>query len=395
MPNQQSQNSPQKKKSEISTNTSPKNAQGKRESKVHKRQPFRDVNKDGVTYSFLQQFAFCREQARLGFVEGLTQDGTIDALDFGSAFHDLLEYLAEDSSSSRLTNHKMLKDRLNRWLAGEREQRQLKKADADHIGFLCDQCVMMFPLYVDYWRKRNGHEFKSDFVCQEADFRVPHFINLGPKAAEAYEGLKNDPTEFAKKSLKLIHNVHGEPRQIILRGRFDAIFRLQGKLWLMENKTKSQIDEEGLQQSLSQDLQSMMYCHAIKLQYGEYPAGILYNVIRRPMHRMTKADKTPSDLIRRMEADIRQDPDKYFMRWTISLDSGDIEKWVERTLNPLLTQVCLWWDEISVRPFDPWSIPGRIHHFQNPEGLWTRYGKSSYFNYLTRGTTHGLRRRTK
>jgi ATP-dependent helicase/DNAse subunit B len=315
-----------------------------------------------VTYSFLQKFTHCREQARLSFVEGLTQDGIVDALDWGTMFHELLQHQAEGNS----VQERILRQRLERWLARETKFRKFTKDTRSHLQLLMDQVLTVFPYYYTYWKKKNGHEFHSDVVCQESDFRVPH---------------------------RLSKPIEEQDRQILLRGRFDAVLRINGKLWLMENKTKSFIDEEGIQASLSQDMQTMLYCYAIKLQYGEAPVGVLYNIIRRPAHRFGKTD-TPDSFLERVEQAIKDDPDKYFIRFVVQLGPDDIEAWVQRTLNPLLTQVCLWWDEIKPNPFNPWKIPNRVHHFQNPEGLYTKFGRSEFFDYLTRnGSMHGLRRR--
>jgi hypothetical protein len=327
----------------------------------HKRVPFRDLDKDGVTYSFLAKFLMDREQARLQYVEGLDRAGTIDALDFGNCFHELLQYRCEGGSMERAA----LRNRLGRWLSDQKKFRKLSLPEFNQIKYLSDQVLMIFPYYVQYWERKKEEEYIGDFVCQEEDFKVVHQVPW-----------------------------NGSTREVLLRGRFDAIFRLKGRLWLMENKTKSMIDEEGLQASLSQDLQTMMYCQAIRLVYGETPAGVLYNVIKRPGHRLGKEEKY-GDCIGRMEKAIKEDPDKYFIRYHVTFDEKDLDKWVSRTLNPLLKQVRMWWDEISVKPFDPWSIPDRVHHFINPEGLYTRYGRSEYFEYLTRGSLHGLRRREK
>jgi hypothetical protein len=322
---------------------------------------FRDLAQDGVTYSFISEFMNCREQARLSFVEGFTRDGIVEALDFGSLYHTGLEVVANGKSvktavsAIQAEEQKMIRDR------------KLKPREAAIVRELGCKVRIVFPLYQEYWRKKKGHEFRGKPVSSEESFRLEHEI----------------PWTFGQAT----------SRSVVIRGRFDAIFRLKGRLWLMENKTKSQIDEEGLTASLSQDLQTMLYSHAIKLKYGEYPAGVLYNVIRRPQLKQGKG--TFEEYMNRIEKDVRENPDWYFKRWEVTFGKDDIKNWVERSLNPILTQICMWWDEIKSNPFDPWAIPGRVHHFQNPEGLYNRYGKSQYFELLTRKSTYGLRRRDK
>lgn len=345
-----SKSAPSKKQSSKSPKT------GKKTKK-----PFRDIEVDGVTYSFLQKFTMCREQARLSYVEGLQTAGVIDSIEWGSAFHELLEHAAEGSP----VQTRSLEQRLRKFITRRATEGKLKSSEVQQIQALCDQVLHIFPIYYEYWKKRKGKEFTADFVCQEASFSVPHHINI-----------------------------NGEQRTILIRGRFDAIFRLNGRLWLMENKTKSMIDEEGLTASLSKDMQTMLYCHAIRQQYGETPKGVLYNVIRRPAHRYGQKD-TYESYLERMVKSVQKDQDKYFLRWEVTFGPDDLDAWVQKTLNPLLTQVILWWDEIKPNPFNPWKNLDRIHHFENPEALYTKFGRSEYFEYLTRGSTYGLRRRDK
>lgn len=327
---------------------------------------FRDLEKDGVTYSFLNEFMLCREQARLSYVEGYTRDGVTEALEFGSLFHKGMEVVASGKSV------KSALAAITKEAADITKQRRLKQRDANTILELATKAKIIFPWYHEYWKQKKGHEFRGKMVAQEESFRLEHRID--------YHRLDDKGGKLS--------------RIVVLRGRFDAVLRLNGQLWLMENKTKSQIDEEGLTASLKQDLQTMLYCHAIKMKWGEAPVGVLYNVIRRPQLRQ-KQSETLQEFYQRLEDEVRGDPDRFFMRWEVNFGPKDIERWVERSLNPILMQVCSWWDEIKSNPFDPWSIPGRMHHFQNPEGLYNRYGKSQYFELLTRNSTYGLRKRDK
>lgn len=84
-------------------------------------------------------------------------------------------------------------------------------------------------------------------------------------------------------------------RTVRLRGRWDSVDLVGGGIWLQENKTKSDIDQQGLTRQLTRDLQSMLYlaalCEYQHDQASDDPlcgftnpiAGIRYNVIRRPL----------------------------------------------------------------------------------------------------------------
>jgi len=163
-------------------------------------------------------------------------------------------------------------------------------------------------------------------------------------------------------------------RTIRLRGKFDGSFRChRQKLWLFETKTKSRIDEEGLQDCLPLDIQVMLYLLAQQIIYGEQPEGVLYNVIRRPGQR--RRVKEPLVEFFRRVADDVNDPkrtDHYFLRWEMAITRHEIEDWVGRTLVPMLTEVCDWFE-------------GKAPHYMNEEALITKYGRSPLYDAVLKG----------
>lgn len=316
------------------------------------RKPFRDIWKDGVTYSFLSEFLQCRESARLSYVEGWSQKGLIEALEFGSAIHKCLEGAASGQAHD-----------YDRILNLHRKQRLQYLAPGTIHDFdrILDMARIVFPRYHTYWQEKGGMEHQPDtqFLSAEESFSIPYTLPDG--------------------------------RTINIRGRFDAVLNYKGQIWLMEDKTKSVVDDR-ITDYLPHDLQTMLYCHAIKVIYGQTVSGILYNVIRRPMLRLGAKETVP-ELLARIQQDVVKRPEHYFLRWMVALAPDDVANWSSRVLTPVLNQVALWWDEVAQNPFDPWSIPNRIHHFTNPEGLYTKYGRSNYFDMLTKGSDYGLYRR--
>jgi hypothetical protein len=311
--------------------------------------PFRDIEKDGITYSFLDEWLLCKEQARLSYVEGWASSNFSTALTFGIVFHDCLEWLAKGRSPKTI-----------RWkiLNPFYEKRSVKmdKLEKEKLAIILSTVEIVFKEYAKHWE---SHDREFSYLFHEKSFQVNHMTDAG----------------YA----------------IPLRGRWDAAYiDSQNKLWLMENKTKGQIDEEGIMTALPQDLQTMLYVHALQKHTGREVAGVLYNVIRRPLLRQKKSE-TVMEFTTRVQDDILTRPSYYFMRWKVELLQEDITNWVNRTLNPILNQVALWWQGIKDDPFDPWGSP---QHFQNPSALFTKYGKSRYFNLLTRGSTEGLYKRT-
>lgn len=324
--------------------------------------PVWDLYRDGITYSTLSKFLICRERFRLSTVEGWTESGIKNVLEFGSVFHSCLEWVIAGKPLREidrcLTNY-------------EKGRKNLKPDERQDLDLILGTIKILFPLYVEFWSKQDRQKV---YVAQEQQFNVTHTL------------------PFSKKTIRL-------------RGRWDAIFRAdspstnkKGTLWLQENKTKSNIDEEGLQGGLSQDLQTMLYAYTISREFNEYPTEVCYNVIRRPGIRPKKSEKL-TDYFARLQDDVVGRPQHYFMRWETSLSSQDVDTWVTTTLNPILEQVVEWWESIKHNPFDPWHLSNgdpNPKHFLRPFGVYdgaSHGNRGDFFDLLTRKSTYGLFRR--
>ncbi len=318
--------------------------------------PLRNLWKDGVTYSFLDEFQVCREQARLSYVEGYRERGMKEYFEFGNCIHNCIE--AHGKAKCGPINFNLI---LNKYR--DARKKELNAAERVTLSQMVETARIMWPAYVEFWQNQRGMEYLDDcqFVALEEDFKVPHELEDGTV--------------------------------VFLRGRIDGLLRYKKQLWLMENKTKSIIDDR-ITDALPHDLQTTIYCHVVEQKYGEPVAGILYNVIRRPGLRLNK-ERDVELLLSRIRTAVAETPEEYFLRWNIYLDPGDTHRAIERTLNPLLRNVVLWWREIEPNLFDPFSIPNRVHHYMSPKGLYTQYGKSQYFDILTTGNDANFTRRER
>lgn len=342
-----------KKKASFSSALRKKGKSAKRKKSV----PFRNLWNDGVTYSFLDEFQKCREQARLSYVVGYTQVEMVEAFEYGNCIHNCLE--AYGKANRETINHNKV---LNEYR--DKRKQTLRAAEQQELNRIVETARLVWPAYLKWWTAKGGMETLPDceFVSLEEDFKFPHTLPGG--------------------------------QEIILRGRLDGVLRYQGQLWLMENKTKSVVDER-IADYLPHDMQTMMYCHCVEQKYGEPVAGILYNVVRRPGLKYSAKDPSLANLLQRIAADLAERPEFYFLRWNVYLAPGDIAKWVDRVLNPILRNVVLWWEEIQENPFDPWSIPNRVHHYASPAGLYTQYGRCNYFDIMTTGNDYGFKLRDR
>ena len=271
-----------------------------------------------------------------------------DSLDFGTIFHKLLEWKAQGI--------KNYQQKLSQWC---RENDKSVKYQS-----LCNQVMYVFREYCNYW---DSTDIDKNYILQEEEFDV--YVPV--------PGFKD----------------------VRLIGRMDEGFLEAGKLWLQENKTKSRVDTE-ISETLPYDLQTGIYVCAMDAKYGAKYAfgGVLYNVIRRPGLKQG-AKETETKFFQRIKQDIVERPEHYFHRYQVEFTKSDVSNFRSRILTPILIQLRQWWESVKSNPFEPWGEEGNPnpYHFLRPFGVHDpfRYTKGDYFDYLTKGSTIGLRQVTK
>jgi len=300
-----------------------------------------DLYVDGVSYSLLSKFVVCRERFRIATVEGYRSSDRKDALDFGTMFHKALELYAAKTTTMQITSKLMT---------------LYRNTGIDQM--LIRQVALIVPHYSQYYASD-----KFNYVGQEEVFDVPY-----------------------------ISQTNG--RTIRLRGRWDEVFMRGGKLWLQENKTKSDINRLKITQTLAFDLQTMLYCYTLAIAKKKQIGGVLYNVIRKPGLIQGKSE-TDEQYLQRISDDIAKRPDHYFFRSENDLTASDIAAFARTTLFPLIESVVAWWESIKKNPMDPWVTEDgkpNPHHFARPFGVFDpmSIGLGDFFEYVTTGVPHGL-----
>lgn len=347
----------------------------------------------GITFSLLSKFLVCRERFRCYVVEGLASRNTFNhRIEYGNMWHICEETLAgiggpsEDSRTMSLVfSH--LED-----YANELSKRYPLQQEEIEKWYLV--CQVQFPIYRKYWAE-HPDVLKRTPLLQEYKFQVPYKLPSG--------------------------------RIVFLRGKWDSIDIVeenkQSYIWAQENKSKGEIDEAQLRKQLVADLQTMIYLTALYearhtkplldlIPKGTKIAGIRYNVIRRPLsggkgtivrHKSTKNKPEETwehylDRLRQIIDGSGEDtpgPTHFFMRWNVEIGYQDLKRFQERCLNPILEQLCIWWDEVS-RISNPFG-GSNIHHYQFPYGVYsplTDGGATDLDLYLQTGSDVGLRRTT-
>ncbi len=99
-------------------------------------------------------------------------------------------------------------------------------------------------------------------------------------------------------------------------------------------------------------------------------------------------------------------PSHFFFRWKVEVTPSDVAKFRRQVLDPVLEQLCDWWNHVSQakNPFD--NNPGALAklsragdgvHYRTPFGTGgavDQYPDSDVDNYLDTGSEVGLRRKT-
>lgn len=339
-------------------------------------EPVWDLYRDGISQSLLSRFIVCPHRFWLATVCGYREDmGFNKSIEYGQMMHSALEvYNFRETTSAHGT-------------AAIKSEAMRLKQDHPHdvweINHWSEIAQRQFRVYCEHW-----YEEDSIFepISSEQTFRVPYRLPSG--------------------------------RSIDLRGKWDALFRKGAKrksVYLMDHKCRGKIDESGISSTLDQDLQILFYLIPLR-ESGERPEGVYYNVIQRPLsggkHTIKKRKGTKnnpgesdSEFYTRLENLMRDNPDDFFKRWTVVVTDDDIDRFKNESLDPLLEQLCDWWESIANKPDDPWNtyslIPGQQPfwlgrnklHYRRPFGVYDGLSdgrKGDFHEYLTTGRKHKM-----
>jgi hypothetical protein len=107
-------------------------------------------------------------------------------------------------------------------------------------------------------------------------------------------------------------------RKYTLQGKIDMIVKIDGKYWIMEHKTASQIDAGYLDRQ-RHDLQIALYAIGYEQMTGNKITGIIYNVLKKAGLRQGKTETIEAYFTRLLDK-YKTDPEMFF-RTEIYLDN--------------------------------------------------------------------------
>ena len=308
---------------------------------------FYDPERDGVSQTLLGKWLACRQLARYD-LQGWTPKTVSLSLTNGTIGHAILQHVYEGQrkkelgvvpSKEQFTRIIKLVEKI--WLA---ENPRPTKNMLQDLEFALLNAEVVMPIYFDYWKE----DFKK-MVWEklEGEFKIPYQTKDG--------------------------------RKTFIRGKMDGVFKRNG-LWLFESKFKGMINEGDILDTLSIDLQVMLYLWALGKGYKLAPSGVLYNVVRRPGLKLGASETLPA-LGKRIVKDIQKRPEFYFFRFEVATDKDDIAKW-SAEFEQMLTDFLDWWQ-------------GKAGHYKNTGSCITKYGRcwgltpcveNKFFNLMRRPT---------
>ncbi len=336
------------------------------------RGPCSNHEQGGVTQSLISRFLSCPERFRLKYIEGWKPQETFNLrTEYGNYWHEAEKAYSESLRDPTTTGHwkqvveVALKSYAEKLLAKYRLQQP-------EIDKWYQVARVQFPIYVDYWKKHQDKDRRVSLL-EEKIFSVPYILDSG--------------------------------RIVYLRGKWDGVSIFgTGKnagVYLLEYKTKGDLDMEALQRQLTFDNQTMMYLVALKYMSETPPSylevnipcwtkgvvGVHYVVVRRPLsggrhsikrHQATtkKRAETHEEYYNRLAGLIESEPEYFFARWKVDMLPGDIERYRKQTLDPILERLCDWYECITECSGDNYEFCKRHRstHYRHP------FGADNYIN---------------
>jgi hypothetical protein len=313
--------------------------------------------RDGVTVGLLDKILSCPMRGTLAQIGGWTPVKFKGSLAFGNAVHYALEmaYSAfrDNTEPERLPTvaYSALKDHERDLKEELFEVNQQDPKIFEEVAEIYGTARVLLSKYFPYWEADFYGGIKWEGL--EEVFSRPYQIQVPPPVG---------------------------PISTFLRGKIDGRFNVgKGKrrTWLMDHKTKTHIDDIAIQDRLSYDLQTRFYTFNSWEIHGSQPAGMLYNVLRRPGLRRKATEKLP-EFLRRVEEDITKRPDWYFVRYEVVLSPDDYEAFAVE-LESMLRVAYAWYRG--------------SYHFKNSAACQTPYGTCDFARICGRQFYGGLYQR--
>ncbi|MCE5314041.1 MAG: PD-(D/E)XK nuclease family protein [Armatimonadota bacterium] len=206
-----------------------------------------------TTYSMWSLFRNCRKACEWRYVNELVPLKSEHCLSFGSLIHECLE------KWHRKRDLAMVLDHIDRSLSG-----------------------------------------RSSDECQKADWHLARAMMTGYASTYPVEDFD---VVFLEKTFegKIVNPATDSPsRSFVLAGKVDGIVCVNGKFYLLEHKTASQMDGDYLEK-LWGDFQVCLYAYYVEQVFGIRIAGIIYNILVKARLQQSKGETEAEFEVRRAD----------------------------------------------------------------------------------------------
>jgi hypothetical protein len=240
------------------------------------------MKRDGITQSMCGNFLSCPLRGMLAINRWTRPDKAMNTR-FGSLFHDTLDKIY----SNGITSIQKIEKMIDAYLA--QHAKEWGSSADQKAEFDAALASALFEVYLEKW---------------EDDFTKKKFTAVEQTVEADIIGYK-------------------------LRAKIDGEYKSKtGSAWLMEHKTKSRIDEESLLLKITFDFQNLYYRLIWSTLHPKVKlAGTLYNIIRKPGHKM-KGGETLKDFRNRLVTEIRKDKEYFFKRYELAYSPIDDKRFI-------------------------------------------------------------------
>lgn len=302
-----------------------------------------DLERDGITQSFISKWLACPESARLRYAKGLVEKVPADYLTFGDVFHRGLEGgfdLVKDSRF-QLSPEEARNESVCTVQRLEASKVLYPHTDLEKILGLIEATLWG---YFDFWGKK---DIATTWVALEEEIETEVTV-LG--------------TTFR------------------IRAKIDGLSERKERLTLKETKTKGRVDEVSIAKRLTLDFQTLLYLWLVRRKYGRFAGNVLYDIVRRTQLRQGKAEPLKK-FLDRVKKDIAERPEWYFIRFKTLVTEAELDEWERKQLWPILGQIVRW--------------HRKEFHYQNPYSCTNGNYVCPYLSLCSSGDGSGLVKTTK
>jgi PD-(D/E)XK nuclease superfamily len=309
---------------------------------------------DGVRQSLLLEWLECRQRARAHVILNLESKHLSKPLTFGDLSHQCIASCYLAINRGELKFHEDAAQMVPTWIdwaiACFKQEHSITKFTTDQED-LIEECASilqaLLPGYFKHWWERDKKEVEWLGVEEEFSFK--------PEGFDA-------------------------PITGTIDGRFKK--KSTGGIWVLETKNKGRWNEDALIDWLPLDLQCQMYQVACKYISKKTPAGVRYNILRRPQERRKVAESL-KDFTARIQDNATKKPEHYYVRIDMQTTKAEVEA-AENRLRHLTHEFLTWWDTIQgvdKKTLDP---------MYNSAACESKYGTCQYLRFCASGATDGL-----